>query len=75
MSEEIQSTQQTEDYSEVVRVRREKLAKLQSEGRDPYQITKFTRTAWTSDIKDDFENYENKDVVVAGRIMSKRDVG
>ena len=76
MSEEINTTQAAaEDYSEVVRVRREKLAKLQSEGRDPYQITKYSRTAFSSDIKDNFEEYEEKDVAVAGRLMSKRDMG
>ena len=76
MSEEINTTQAAaEDYSEVVRVRREKLAKLQSEGRDPYQITKYSRTAFSSDIRDNFEEYEEKDVAVAGRLMSKRDMG
>ncbi|MGI6028808.1 MAG: lysine--tRNA ligase [Candidatus Heteroscillospira sp.] len=75
MSEEIKSPETQEEYSEILRVRREKLAKLQSEGRDPYAVTKFDRSAFSTDIREDFENYENKDVAVAGRIMSKRDMG
>ena len=76
MAEEIiNGVSQEEELTEVLRVRREKLAKLQSEGRDPFTVTKFERTAYTADIKDQFETLENTDVVVAGRIMSKRDMG
>jgi len=76
MNEEIRASEnQAEEYTEVVRVRREKLARLQSEGRDPYAITKFGQNAFSAAIKDAFERYENQDVAVAGRIMSKRDMG
>ena len=64
-----------EDLSEILRIRREKLQKLQEEGRDPFLVTKFTRTAYTSDIHDDYETMENKDVTMAGRIMAKREMG
>lgn len=76
MSEEVISSRQTEeDYSEIIQIRRDKLQKLQNEGRDPFQITTFKRTAYSTDIKDKFDAFENQDVVVAGRIMSKRDMG
>ena len=76
MNEEIVNSQtETEDFSEILQIRRDKLAKLQSEGRDPFHITKFARTAYSRDITEGFEGYENKDVLLAGRIMSKRDMG
>ena len=76
MSEEIINSQVSEeDLSEILQIRRDKLNKLQSEGRDPFHITKFTRTAYSLEIKDGFETFENQDVLVAGRIMSKRDMG
>ncbi|MEA4921516.1 MAG: lysine--tRNA ligase [Clostridiaceae bacterium] len=63
------------EYSEVVRVRREKLTKLQSEGLDPFRETKFERTSDSSYILNNFEKLENETVSLAGRIMSKRDMG
>ena len=66
---------QAEDYSEILRIRRDKLKDLQDSGRNPFSVTRFDRTSYSSDIKDNFENYETKDVSVAGRIMSKRDMG
>ncbi len=64
-----------ENLSEILKVRRDKLKKLQSDGRDPFAVTKFERTAYSADIKENFEQIENKDVALAGRIMSKRDMG
>ncbi|HBR08189.1 MAG TPA: lysine--tRNA ligase, partial [Clostridiales bacterium] len=61
--------------SEILQIRRDKLAKLQEEGRDPFAETKFNRTAWTEEIKSGFETFDNKDVAVAGRIMAKRGMG
>ena len=76
MSEEIINSQVSEeDLSEILQIRRDKLNKLQIEGRDPFHITKFTRSAYSLEIKDGFEAFENQDVLVAGRIMSKRDMG
>lgn len=76
MSDERNTQQAPEmELSEILQVRRDKLAALQQEGRDPFQQTKFTRTAWSQEIKDDFDAFEEKQVSVAGRIMSKRGMG
>lgn len=56
-------------------IRRAKLATLKSEGHDPFIITKFDRDTYVSDIKDRFDTLENTDVKIAGRIMSRRDMG
>ena len=61
--------------SEQAQIRREKLAVLQAEGRDPFQITKFDFNADSATIKGDYEGYEGKIVRVAGRLMSKRGMG
>ncbi len=61
-----------EGLSDEMRVRREKLFKLQDAGQDPYQITKFTRSHFSQEIKDNYDALEEKDVRVAGRIMAKR---
>lgn len=74
MSDESPNTQQ-EELSEILQIRRDKLKKLQSEGRDPYKITSFERTAYSRDIKDCFETMENETVSLAGRIMSRRVMG
>ena len=68
-------TIRTEDLSEILQIRRDKLAKLQQEGRDPFALTRFERTAHSAEIKDNFEAMENATVSMAGRIMSKRDMG
>ena len=64
-----------EQISEIRQIRRDKLAKLQDEGRDPFEITSFKRSAYSTDIRENFEAMENADVSIAGRIMSKRDMG
>ena len=56
-------------------VRRDKLAALQAEGRDPFHITKFDFNAYSADIKSDYAAFEGKTVRVAGRLMSKRGMG
>ena len=61
--------------SEQAQIRREKLAALQAEGRDPFQITKFDFNADSAAIKADYEGFEGKTVRVAGRLMSKRGQG
>ena len=63
------------DLNHLMLVRREKLAKLQAEGKDPFQITKFVTTHDSKQIKDNYEELEGKDVTVAGRIMAKRIMG
>ena len=61
--------------SEQAQIRRDKLAALQAEGRDPFLITKFDFDADSAAIKADYEAYEEKVVKVAGRLMSKRGQG
>ena len=56
-------------------MRREKLKDLQDNGKDPFQITKFDVTAHSSEIKDNFEQMDGKEVTIAGRMMSKRVMG
>ena len=61
-----------EDLSEVLQVRRDKLAKLQEMGRDPFQQSRYDRTSSSMAIKNNFEEAEGTIVKIAGRIMSKR---
>ena len=67
--------EEIQELSEILRVRREKLINLQEEGRNPFEQTRFDRTAWSEEIKADYEAFEGKTVSVAGRIMSKRGMG
>ncbi len=64
-----------QDLGEVLRIRRAKLKELVDAGQDPFQKVKFDFDAYSADIKENFETYENKDVAIAGRIMSRRDMG
>ena len=64
-----------ENLSEVLAVRREKLKNLQNEGKDPFQVTRFDVTAHADEVNNHFEDYEEKEVTMAGRIMSKRGQG
>ena len=56
-------------------IRIEKLDKLKNENINPFEITRFKRTNYTNEIKDNFDNYEDKTVTVAGRLMAKRGHG
>ena len=67
--------QQGQDLSELLQIRRDKLAALKREGKDPFEITICDRDILSSEIKERFEELENKDVCIAGRIMSWRDMG
>ena len=71
--EVLELTQQ--ELSEQNRIRREKLAQMQEEGKDPFQIVKYDVTHHSDEIKDNFEELEGKDVCIAGRMMSKRIMG
>lgn len=62
----------SEELSEVLQVRRDKLANLQEMGRDPYKESRYDRTHYSVQIKEDFESLEGKTVKIAGRMMSKR---
>ena len=61
--------------SEILQVRRDKLKALQDAGRDPFVQTRFERSAYSTDIKNDFDAYDGKTLQAAGRIMSKRGMG
>lgn len=67
--------EESEDLSEILRIRKDKLTRLQTEGRDPFCVTKFDRTAFTADITGNFEASEGKEFKLAGRIMAKRGMG
>lgn len=64
-----------QDIGQLLKVRREKLAELQAAGKDPFVITKFDVTAHSTDIKENFDELEGKEVTIAGRMMSKRVMG
>ena len=76
MSEEknVQPAQEQE-LSEILQIRRDKLAALQQDGRDPFQQTRFIRSAWSREIKENYDAFDGKTVSVCGRIMSKRGMG
>ncbi|MEA4894422.1 MAG: OB-fold nucleic acid binding domain-containing protein, partial [Oscillospiraceae bacterium] len=67
--------EEAQDLSEILQIRRDKLSRLREENRDPFTVTKFKRTAYSEEIKQNFEAWEEKDVSMAGRLMSKRDMG
>ena len=71
----VQPQQKEQDVNELRKIRRDKLAALQAEGKDPFQIVKFDVTHHSQDIKDQFEELEGKTVTIAGRMMSKRIMG
>ena len=64
-----------QDIHQLLKVRREKLAELQAEGKDPFQITNYDQDTHSADIKDNYAEYDGKEVSIAGRIMSKRVMG
>ena len=70
-----QNNGQEQDINHLRQVRRDKLAELQANGQDPFQITKFDVTHHSKEVKEHFDELEGKQVVLAGRIMSKRIMG
>ncbi|MFR5683836.1 MAG: lysine--tRNA ligase [Clostridia bacterium] len=70
-----QELEQEVDMNHLMKIRREKLEKLQQEGKDPFTITKFNRTHTSKQIEENYEELEGKDVTIAGRLMSKRIMG
>ncbi|MGL4607881.1 MAG: lysine--tRNA ligase [Eubacteriaceae bacterium] len=64
-----------ENLSEILEIRREKLKKLQSEGKNPFEETSYGVTAYAKTVEENFEDYEERTVAMAGRIMSKRGQG
>ena len=70
-----QKKTQEQDLNQLLKVRREKLADLQANGKDPFQITKFNVTHHSMEVKNAFDELEGKTVTLAGRMMSKRVMG
>ena len=70
-----QKNVQEQDINQLIKVRRDKLKELQENGKDPFQITKYDVTNHSTDIKDDFDAFEGKEVSIAGRMMFKRVMG
>ena len=75
MSEKNTNDTQKQELSELLQIRRDKLTAFQQEGRDPFCRTRFVRSAYSEEIKADYDAFDGKDVEVAGRIMSKRGMG
>lgn len=76
MAEEIiNAASEEQDLREILKIRRDKLSTLQEEGLDPFQQVKYERSNFTTDILNNFEEYEGKTVRIAGRMMSKRIMG
>ena len=76
MDEKMQQLPETaQELSEILQIRRDKLAALRAEGRDPFAETRYDRTSNSKTILENFETLENQDVAIAGRILSKRDMG
>ncbi|MCR4738770.1 MAG: lysine--tRNA ligase, partial [Lachnospiraceae bacterium] len=70
-----QAKVQTQDLNQIRKNKREKLANLQAEGKDPFQIMKYDQTHHSQEIKDNFDALEGKSVSIAGRMMLKRVMG
>ncbi len=66
---------QEQDINQLLKIRRDKLAELQTAGKDPFVITKYDVTHHSADIKDNYDAMEGQAVRVAGRIMQKRVMG
>ena len=75
VSEQQKKAQQEPDLNQLRKVRREKLAELQANGKDPFVITKYNQTHHSMEIKENFEELAGKEVSIAGRMMSKRVMG
>ena len=75
MSENEEVVIDEQEMNRLMQVRLDKLKELQAEGKDPFEITKYDRIEFSQDIKDNYDEFEGKDVSIAGRIMAKRIMG
>ena len=75
MNEELKPSLSEKELSEILQVRRDKLAALQAAGADPFEITSYDVSHHSSDVLENFDALEGKDVSVAGRLMVKRVMG
>ena len=66
---------QEQDLNQLLKVRREKLAELQANGKDPFQIVKYDVTHHSQEVIDNFDELDGKTVTIAGRMMTKRVMG
>lgn len=64
-----------QELSEILQIRRDKLTALKDANKNPFEVTTYHRTAYTNQIVDDFENFDGKEVSIAGRVMSRREMG
>ncbi len=74
-NQKTKGTGQEQDIHQLLKVRREKLADLQENGKNPFLITKYDVTAHSADVKEQYAEFEGKEVSIAGRMMSKRVMG
>jgi len=72
---QVNNNEEQLDENHLIAIRKEKLRDLQAQGKDPFQITKYDRTHLSSEVKENYDELEGKDVAVAGRIMAKRIMG
>ena len=76
MSEDTRKEQAPEqELGELLQIRRDKLARLREEGKDPFVITKCERDAFAEEIRENFDENVERTVCIAGRVMSRRDMG
>ncbi len=75
MQEENNNIELEQDVEKLVEVRKDKLKELRANGKDPFEVTKFERTHTSIEIKENYDELAEKDVVIAGRIMGKRIMG
>ena len=75
MSEQVKSPAQEQDVSQLLAIRREKLAALQQRGQDPFQITRYDVSHHSADVKEQYDALEGKTVSIAGRMMAKNIMG
>lgn len=75
MENQNQNQEPEVDMNQLMQIRRDKLAKLKEEGKNPFEITKFNRTHTSKQIVENYDELEGKDVTIAGRLMAKRIMG
>lgn len=75
MNDELLTAEEERELNSVLQIRRDKLAALKESGNDPFQKVKYDFDTYSVDIKNNFDEYNEKDVRIAGRIMSRRDMG
>ena len=75
MGDQQKVNQAEQDLNHVLKARRDKLAELQAAGKDPFQITKYDVTAHSTEIRENYSQWEEKEVSIAGRMMFKRVMG